>query len=219
MAGSRPSATTSRTMAAVKSRDTEPEMRLRRALFAAGFRTAFRFGICRGRPDIVFTSRRVAVFVDGDFWHGNEWRNRGFESLEAMLQRWSNSSFWISKIRGNIERDRLVNDQLGEAGWTVVRIWESDVTRDSGKLPRGNPAGAASGSQLERRGPGPRSGGPRSSSAVGGRGGRVPEKYRSICATICLGVRLTGSRSANVRPGWRTSQAERSCPTLPAPGS
>jgi DNA mismatch endonuclease (patch repair protein) len=84
-----------------------------------------------GRPDIVNRSKRVAIFVDGDFWHGNPegWTRRGFDSMEAQF-RSANRDRWITKLRRNIERDRQVTAQLESEGWTVIRVWESEIRGD-----------------------------------------------------------------------------------------
>jgi len=124
----RDSAITSRIMAAVKDRDSKAELTLRRAVHARGFRFRLRPRVT-GRPDFVFPSRRIAVFVDGDFWHGNSWRLRGDASLEAHLAKWRNSRFWLKKIRRNVERDREVSIALRRDGWKVLRFWESDIER------------------------------------------------------------------------------------------
>jgi DNA mismatch endonuclease (patch repair protein) len=79
-----------------------------------------------GRPDIVFPSRRVVVFVDGDFWHGRDWRRR-----RQKLAQGHNAEYWVAKIRGNIERDRRQTRALEREGWTVLRFWESDIQRDT----------------------------------------------------------------------------------------
>jgi len=125
---------TSKIMAAVRSKDTEPEVLLRRDLFRRGFRFRVHYKRLPGRPDIVFPSQRVAVFVDGDFWHGGGWKERGFPSLEAQFER--NAKFWVAKIRSNVERDRKVNAELAASGWTVIRLWESEVRRSPDKCAR-----------------------------------------------------------------------------------
>ncbi len=106
-------------MARVGTRDTSPELLLRRALYAAGVR-GWR---CHprdvlGKPDLVFRRWRVAVFVDGAFWHGHP------------NHYWGQSGpFWDQKIERNRERDRRVNAELVQAGWTVVRLWDFEVAR------------------------------------------------------------------------------------------
>jgi DNA mismatch endonuclease (patch repair protein) len=78
----------------------------------------------------VFVGLRVAVFVDGDFWHGNpqEWKRRGCQRLEDLFP--TRTEWWAAKIRRNVQRDRAVNRELRAAGWRVVRCWESAINRD-----------------------------------------------------------------------------------------
>lgn len=114
-------------MAAVRDRDTEPERMLRRAVFSRGLRYRLHDRRLPGRPDLVFPRARVAVFVDGDFWHGAGWKERGFSSMEAQFQR--RSEFWVKKIRENVARDERVNARLRELDWTVVRLWESQIRK------------------------------------------------------------------------------------------
>ncbi len=75
-----------------------------------------------GRPDIVISSARVVVFVDGDFWHGRDWAAR-----LAKLRRGSNAAYWVAKIEANMQRDQRKARELEAAGWTVVRVWETNV--------------------------------------------------------------------------------------------
>lgn len=121
---------TSRIMAAVPSRDTRPELALRRALFAAGLRYRVAPRELPGRPDIAFPRVRLAVFVDGDFWHGNAWRLRSAASTADLHRRWRNSDFWNDKIETNVRRDRRVEAELKRLRWRVVRFWESTVVSD-----------------------------------------------------------------------------------------
>jgi DNA mismatch endonuclease, patch repair protein len=124
-------ATTSRIMAAVRGRDTRPELALRKALHARGLRFRVHPKEIVGRPDIVNRSRRVAIFVDGDFWHGNpdDWARRGFESMEAQF-RIANRDRWVAKLNRNMERDREVTSDLETDGWVVLRVWESQIRSD-----------------------------------------------------------------------------------------
>jgi DNA mismatch endonuclease, patch repair protein len=107
-------------MARVKTRDTAPELLLRRALWAAGIR-GWRVdsrGIS-GRPDLAWKGRRIAIFVDGAFWHGHPdhyWGQSG--------------EFWDQKIARNRDRDRRVNAELIDDGWTVLRFWDFEVDRN-----------------------------------------------------------------------------------------
>lgn len=77
-----------------------------------------------GKPDIVFPEKKLAVFCDGDFWHGRNWR-----SLSRKLGRGTNKVYWEAKIASNIERDREVNGMFKVLGWRVVRIWETDIKK------------------------------------------------------------------------------------------
>jgi len=106
-------------MAAIKRADTKPELALRSALHARGrrYRKDLRLdlGAVKPRPDIVFTRARVAVFVDGCFWHC---------CPEHSKPPSQNTGYWVPKLARNVERDRLYDSALTDAGWTVVRIWE-----------------------------------------------------------------------------------------------
>ena len=101
--------------------DTGPELRLRSALFRSGlrFRTDLlvRVGVIRVHPDVVFTRARIAVFVDGCFWHSCRQHGRSPTS---------NNSYWEPKLRSNVERDARVSEALREAEWEVVRVWEHE---------------------------------------------------------------------------------------------
>ncbi len=78
-----------------------------------------------GKPDIVFPKDRVVVFCDGDFWHGRDWQR-----LSKKLRTGTNPSYWLPKIEGNRNRDRRNNRLLKREGWTVIRLWETDINRD-----------------------------------------------------------------------------------------
>jgi DNA mismatch endonuclease (patch repair protein) len=84
-----------------------------------------------GKPDIVFTRARIAVFCDGDYWHGHNWAVRGLASLEDELARYS--IYWRNKILGNIARDKESTERLEIDGWTVLRFWESNIKADAVK--------------------------------------------------------------------------------------
>jgi DNA mismatch endonuclease, patch repair protein len=112
-------------MQATRGRDTAPEMALRRELHRRGLRYRVDAPILPGlrrRADLVFPKRRIAVFVDGCFWHGCP--EHGTESR-------SNAKFWDDKIRTNMARDADTNRRLMDAGWMVVRIWEHEPARDA----------------------------------------------------------------------------------------
>lgn len=126
-------------MAAIRRRDTKPELELRRALHGLGmrFRVDHRLDLPggRARPDIAFTRRRVAIFVDGCFFHGcPEHGNR--RSIK-------NAEYWVPKLEGNVVRDRRTDDALRDAGWTVVRIWEHEPLESAVEKVRSAVADAA----------------------------------------------------------------------------
>jgi DNA mismatch endonuclease, patch repair protein len=105
--------------------DTRCEVALRKTLWAAGCRYRKNVPGLPGRPDVVFPGAKVAVFVDGDFWHGRDWETR-----QGKLSRGNNPGYWVAKIQRNIERDRQNTGRLQEMGWTVLRFWESEVHSD-----------------------------------------------------------------------------------------
>lgn len=115
-------------MAAVRNRDSKAELALRRELHRRGLRYRLHARDVPGHPDLVIRSRKLAIFVDGDFWHGNAWRLRGLTNLAALFP--TRTAWWVAKIERNMQRDREVTEQLENAGWRVVRVWESDVIAD-----------------------------------------------------------------------------------------
>lgn len=124
-------AVTSRIMRSVRSKNTKPELALRRAVHARGGRFRLHATDVLGSPDMVVRSRKVAIFVDGDLWHGNpaEWRRRGRAGLADLFP--NRTAWWVEKIERNVQRDRYVDRQLHERGWRVLRIWASDVIADT----------------------------------------------------------------------------------------
>ena len=116
---------THKIMSSIPSKNTEPELMLRKALWKDNLRYRVNYKKLPGKPHIVFTKYHVVVFCDGDFWHGHNWAIRGLSSLDEELAGYSD--FWRTKILRNIERDAEVNQKLKEKGWTVVRLWESDI--------------------------------------------------------------------------------------------
>lgn len=113
-------------MALVRSRDTKPEMRVRRALHAAGLRYRLHDRRLPGSPDLVFPSRRVALFVHGCFWH----RHAGCSAARLPKSR---LEFWEPKLTGNVLRDQRQREALESAGWTVLVVWECE-TKDPNAL-------------------------------------------------------------------------------------
>lgn len=119
---------THKIMCSIKSQNTKPELRLRKALWKQNLRYRVNLKSLPGKPDIVFTKYKVAVFCDGDFWHGHNWALRGLSSLEEELQGYS--PYWKEKILKNVKRDEEVNYALYSMGWTVLRFWESDINKN-----------------------------------------------------------------------------------------
>lgn len=112
-------------MSAVRSKDSKAELALRQELHRRGLRYRLHARDVVGKPDLVVRSRKVAVFVDGDFWHGNAHRLRGLDRLEDLFP--TNRAWWMKKLRRNMERDHEVTETLRSEGWRVIRIWESEV--------------------------------------------------------------------------------------------
>ncbi|HHK5994652.1 TPA: very short patch repair endonuclease [Neisseria subflava] len=107
-----------------KSKGTKPELVLAKAMWALGLRYRKNSGSIFGKPDFSFKKYKVAVFVDGEFWHGKDW-----EQKKAEIK--GNREFWIAKIERNIQRDIEVTGCLKAEGWTVLRFWSNDVVKDT----------------------------------------------------------------------------------------
>lgn len=115
----------------IKATETKGEKLLRSALWRLGLRFRKNFRQLPGKPDVVFTREKVAVFCDGDFWHGRNWRKD-----KVRLQQGPNAPYWVAKIAANRERDKRYNKELKKGGWSVLRFWESDVRADPGQAAR-----------------------------------------------------------------------------------
>jgi DNA mismatch endonuclease, patch repair protein len=109
----------SRLMARVRTRDTAPELALRRGLWAAGVRGWRLHPRLPGKPDLAWKARRLAVFVDGAFWHGHPDHYHG-----------QSGRFWDEKIARNRARDRRVDAELRAMGWVVLRLWDFEIEQD-----------------------------------------------------------------------------------------
>lgn len=118
-------ADTSRVGASNRRQDTTPEILLRAALRASGVRFRSHVKTLPGCPDLILVQHRVAVFCDGDFWHGRHWAKR----KSKLLAGW-NAEYWVAKIERNRQRDRAVTQAIRRLGWKVVRVWEGDVRHD-----------------------------------------------------------------------------------------
>ncbi len=115
----------SKRMANVHLKRGKAETMLAKRLWHMGYRYRLNYRKIPGSPDIAITKLKIAVFVDGEFWHGQNWENR-----KQKLK--SNKEYWIEKIEENIARDKRNNDSLQDMGWHVVRFWEKDVLKDPG---------------------------------------------------------------------------------------
>lgn len=111
------------TMSRIRSRNTKPELVVRKLAHSRGLRFRIHERRLPGCPDLVFAAAKVVVFIDGDFWHG--WR---FPRWKGKL-----SQYWESKITGNRKRDRSNYRRLRHCGWIVIRVWEHEVERDPEK--------------------------------------------------------------------------------------
>jgi len=116
---------TSEIMKKIPQKDTKAEVMLRKELFRRGLRYRKNVTKMPGRPDIVFSSVCMVVFVDGDFWHGREWRVRGHKKIEDAFK--TNTDFWVKKIEGNEQRDKKNTKMLQAEGWVVLRFWASEI--------------------------------------------------------------------------------------------
>jgi len=101
------------------------ERLLRSTLWRRGLRFRIHVAQLPGAPDLVFVGARVCIFCDGDFWHGRDWPR-----LRTRLERRANPDYWIPKIERNRQRDDNQMRKLKGLGWTVIRVWETDVLRD-----------------------------------------------------------------------------------------
>lgn len=113
-------------MSAIKSKDTKPEMLVRKYLFSRGLRFRVQVAKLPGKPDIVLPKYKTVVFVNGCFWHGHE------ECRYYRLPK-SNVEFWQKKIERNIERDARAECELKAMGWRVIRIWECEIRKVSNR--------------------------------------------------------------------------------------
>jgi DNA mismatch endonuclease, patch repair protein len=136
----------SRCMSRIRGSDTTVEVRFRRLLWRAGLRYTLRSAL-PGRPDLTFVAARVAVFVDGCFWHACP--------IHGVAPK-SNADFWRAKIGRNKARDAEVNGLLKAEGWTVLRVWEHEIERDPVRCAR-RTAGAIQRAAAKRQAPATRS--------------------------------------------------------------
>ena len=110
-------------MRRVRGKDTKPEIRLRKALHAAGVRFRLHDRRLPGRPDLVLPARRLAIFVHGCFWHRHE-------GCVRTTTPKANNAYWAQKFAENIERDARKTTELRQAGWNVMVVWECEILDD-----------------------------------------------------------------------------------------
>src|SRR5690606_40855192 len=115
-----------RIMPKIKSKDTSPEMAVRKAVHAAGFRYRLHRADLPGKPDLAFSRHKLAVFVHGCFWHGHRCRRFRMPS--------SNQAYWTRKIQRNRERDARAAEALAEMGWERIVIWECELEAGTERL-------------------------------------------------------------------------------------
>lgn len=113
----------SKTMRAIKNKDSKIEIKLREALWNKGARYRKNYKKIVGCPDIAFPSKKIAIFCDSEFWHGFDWDNK-----KNKIK--SNRDFWIPKIERNIQRDKEVNRALKNEGWIVLRFWGKEIKKN-----------------------------------------------------------------------------------------
>ena len=109
----------------IRSKDTKIEVLLRKELWKQGYRYRKNYNKLPGHPDIVITKYKIAIFCDGDFFHGKDW-----DVLRPKLEKSNNSEFWVSKISNNRSHDDEINKKLLYEGWTVIRFWGSEIKND-----------------------------------------------------------------------------------------
>ncbi|MBR4733244.1 MAG: very short patch repair endonuclease [Lachnospiraceae bacterium] len=118
-------------MQRIKSKDTSIELKLRKALWAKGYRYRKNVRTLPGVPDIVLTKYKIAIFCDSEFFHGKDW-----EVLKPQLERGNNAEFWIQKITNTKRRDDEANKKLLYLGWTVIRFWGKDILKHADECVR-----------------------------------------------------------------------------------
>lgn len=110
-------------MKQIKSKDTKPEISFRKSLWSLGVRYRKNVRNLPGSPDIAIKKYKLAIFIDGEFWHGFNWQ-------EKKMKIKKNRDFWIPKIERNMQRDREINDQYLKMGWTVFRFWQHEIKNE-----------------------------------------------------------------------------------------
>jgi DNA mismatch endonuclease Vsr len=110
-------------MQAIRSSGTKIEVLLAKALWQKGYRYRKNSAKIIGKPDIVFKKYKIVIFCDSEFWHGKDW-------AKNKKKVKTNKEYWHLKIENNIKRDKIVNKQLKKDGWTTLRFWGKDISKD-----------------------------------------------------------------------------------------
>lgn len=122
-------------MRSIRSKDTKAEVILRKALWHRGYRYRKNYKLLPGKPDIVLTKYRICIFVDSEFFHGKDfedgYKSNKYSSLKEQLEHGNQSEFWKKKIICNMERDCEVDAELRGLGWSILRFWSKDVTKNT----------------------------------------------------------------------------------------
>ena len=116
-----------KTMAAIRNKDTKPEMIVRKELWRRGFRYRLNHKRLPGHPDLVLRKYRTCIFINGCFWHGHLVESNKMESSACCKIPSTNHEFWVAKIRRNKERDREEQKQLAAMGWHCITVWECEL--------------------------------------------------------------------------------------------
>ncbi|OQX22701.1 MAG: very short patch repair endonuclease [Candidatus Altiarchaeales archaeon A3] len=107
-------------MSQIKSKDTKPEIKIRKQLYKKGIRGYRVHYKLFGKPDIVFPAKKIVIFIDGCFWH---------KCPKCFIESETRKEFWMKKIEGNVDRDHKVKVKLKKEGWTVLRYWEHEIKK------------------------------------------------------------------------------------------
>jgi DNA mismatch endonuclease (patch repair protein) len=111
-------------MSKIRGKNTGPEIKLRKLLWSAGIRGYRIHYRLSGKPDIVFTKKKIAIFIDGCFWH---------KCPTCFQEPETRKDFWMGKIQSNVDRDKIVDAQLKSEGWKIIRIWEHEIRKNPEK--------------------------------------------------------------------------------------
>ncbi len=114
-----------KTMSKIRGKDTKIEVALRKALWEKGHRYRKNYKILPGSPDICLTKYKIAIFCDGEFFHGKDWEVR-----KAKVAQGNNGEYWVKKIQENIKRDEEKDKLLNYMGWTVIHFWGKDILKN-----------------------------------------------------------------------------------------